>query len=89
MARKPADIYLERQNYRRRRLIDAVRLVPFLGVILFFLPVLWAGQSQSSAGLLYLFGAWGVLIVIMAALARALVSTIGSEQDDGKADGGD
>ena len=34
-------VFLERETYRRRRIMDAARLLPLLGVALFALPLLW------------------------------------------------
>ena len=68
--REPIEpLFLARQTYRRRRLIDALRLLPWLGVFLFGLPLLWSAPGTSS-GLLYLFGACAVLIVLSYALVR-------------------
>ncbi|MEL7105113.1 MAG: hypothetical protein AAGM21_04280 [Pseudomonadota bacterium] len=78
-ADKPVStLFLERRTYRRRRLIDAVKLVPVLGAVVFFLPVLWSGTGLTSRGLLYLFVAWGVLIILMAVLSRAVIKAVGT-----------
>ena len=62
-------LFLARQTYRRRRLMDALRLLPWLGAFLFGLPLLWRAPATSS-GLLYLFGSWLVLIFLSFALVR-------------------
>lgn len=67
-------VFLERQSYRQRRLIDAVRLLPVLGLILLAVPLLWpeggdAGLGEGGAGqglpvsraMIYLFSAWAGL----------------------------
>lgn len=75
-------LFLERQGYRRRRLADAAFLLPVFGVLLFCAPVLWplvdqAGSATGpapgtpspvsmSSAILYVFGAWLVLIVLTA-----------------------
>ncbi|SFT59879.1 hypothetical protein [Sedimentitalea nanhaiensis] len=71
-------VFLERQSYRRRRLMDAARLLPLFGVLLFTLPLLWsvpspgkdaADASQTvpmSDAIIYVFLAWSALIVIVA-----------------------
>jgi hypothetical protein len=70
--REPIEpLFLARQTYRRRRLMDALGLLPWLGVFLFALPLLWRAP-ETAAGLLFLFGAWAVLIVLSFALARRL-----------------
>ncbi len=37
-----APLVLARKVYRRRRLRDAARILPFLGLFLMLLPALWA-----------------------------------------------
>ncbi|KAF0675010.1 hypothetical protein [Profundibacterium mesophilum] len=70
--------FLERQTYRRRRLMDAARLLPIVGAIFFALPLLWAGgTAQSGAastaqGGLYVFIIWGGLILCAVLMARPL-----------------
>ena len=67
--------FLARPGYRRRRLIELIRLIPFVGLLFFLLPMLWAtGRgdeiSNTSNGWLYLFAVWFLLIAGAAALAR-------------------
>lgn len=72
-------IFLERQTYRRRRLIDWIRMLPIIGLILWLVPLLWpvdgSGQVSTADAVVYLFAVWFVLVVIKAisstALARA------------------
>lgn len=64
-------IFLARKGYRLRRAMDAARLLPVLGVFLFFLPLLWAGGTTRQ-GTIYLFVIWGLLIALAAFLARIL-----------------
>ncbi|MGV6848981.1 MAG: hypothetical protein ACWA5A_11440 [Marinibacterium sp.] len=67
-------VFLERRTYRRRRMMDAARVLPILGAILFLLPLLWRGHGvapvATSAVYLYLFGIWAVLIVGSVILGR-------------------
>lgn len=69
-------LYLARDTYRRRRAMDAVRLLPFLGLFLMMLPLLWedsAGPGQATAREgLYLFAVWAGLILAAALLAPVL-----------------
>jgi hypothetical protein len=78
-------LFLARRTYRRRRLMDALRLLPWLGAFLFALPLLWRDPGTAE-GLLYLFAAWGVLIVLSLALARRLSRDPGTEPE-GPGDG--
>ena len=64
-------LFLARQGYRRRRIVDAARVLPLLGIFLFFLPLLW-WQGATSRGGIYLFIVWLVLIVLAAILRRLI-----------------
>lgn len=64
-------LFLARQSYRRRRLEDAARLLPILGVFLFLLPLLATDAGTAGQGI-YLFAAWFGLIVATAMIARGL-----------------
>lgn len=72
MSSPPEPLFLERRSYRRRRLMDAARLLPFAGAGIFLLPVLWSGQGSMIAGISFIFGAWILLIACAAALSRVL-----------------
>lgn len=63
-------------TYRRRRLMDAARMLPALAAVLMLLPLLWgdpqgAGRSTSTDGL-YLFVLWAGLILAARLLAGRL-----------------
>jgi len=60
--------------------MDAARLMPWLGMMLFFLPLLWR-DAATSTGLLYLFLAWIVLIGGSWALSRRLDRTTVPDKD--------
>lgn len=78
MAKAPPEpLFLARESYQRRRLGDAARLVPFLGLALLLMPVLW---SDTAKAMVYIFVVWAFLIVLIAALSPRLVS---SEPEDG------
>lgn len=63
-------LFLERQSYRRRRLTDAARLLPFLGAALLVMPLLWPDESSKGGGvplssaILYIFACWIGLILV-------------------------
>lgn len=71
---KPRPEFLEHDVYRRRRLIDAVKLLPILGLCLFLAPALILGDGAGSTALrlIYFFVMWAALILICACLIRAL-----------------
>jgi hypothetical protein len=79
MARR---VFLERRTYRMNRLQDAARLLPVLGMILFFGPVFISDDGGASdahgagAGLaewlVYCFVVWLLLIAMTMLVNRAL-----------------
>lgn len=82
-------IFLERASYRQRRLRDAARLLPFLGLVLWAIPLLWSGETgeapSSASAVVYIFGIWVLLIALTAAVASFLRSddAPGNESDTG------
>jgi len=67
--------FLDRRSYRRKRLIDAARLLPLFGAALIFRPIpLLFIPSEGGAVVLavYLFVLWMTLIVSAFLLARRL-----------------
>jgi len=91
MPRRGEPLFLERQSYRRRRMMDLARLLPVLGLFAFMLPLLGGpeGISRTAANLVYFFLAWFALIVMAWALARRLCREgLGGEPDEGR-EGGD
>ena len=87
MTRPPAPVYLEKRTYRRRRLVDAVRLLPILGIILFLLPILWTpspeNPAQTSNGYLYLFAIWVGMIAVTAILVSYLNNGENDDEEPG------
>lgn len=71
-------LFLARAVYRRRRLRDAARLLPVLGLMLFLLPALGRGATRSGGDAVFLFLVWGGLIAAALVLAPHLVQ---SERD--------
>ncbi|MEM9523808.1 MAG: hypothetical protein AAF982_07400 [Pseudomonadota bacterium] len=66
-------LFLERRGYRRRRIIDMLRILPFLGGLIFVAPALLlpAGETaRLSLTLLYFFGVWVLLIFVCFTLSR-------------------
>jgi hypothetical protein len=86
---KRVALFLPRPEYRRRRLVDAARLLPVFGGFLILLPILWApgdGQVRATAwDGIYLFAIWAVLVGLAAWLAPRLAGAV----DDGTTVDGD
>lgn len=76
MSQKPNQVFLEKSNYRMRRIIDAVRLLPFLGLFFLAIPLLWGNEQNThltSTTMIYFFLIWFLLIGVTAWLSRLLV----------------
>ena len=68
-------LFAGRSRYRRRRLVDAARVLPVLGLFLWWLPLLWGVPEEkhsASGALIYLFAVWGGLILVSGLLFMAL-----------------
>lgn len=69
--------FLDLKTYRRRRLMDAAKLLPLIGAAVFGFPLVNLFVDPNAPGALgataiYLFSVWLVLIVCAAILARRL-----------------
>lgn len=66
MSPRRQHMFVERQTYRRRRLQDAARFLPIVGIVLIMVPLLWPRGAQSgfamSSALLYVFLVWAGLV---------------------------
>ncbi|KIC43826.1 hypothetical protein RA28_19560 [Ruegeria sp. ANG-S4] len=89
--RRRPSLFLERQSYRRRRLMDAARLLPLLGAAMIALPLLWpdesggAGAVPMSAAIVYIFACWGILILISLLFGFAARRLSAREKDEPEA----
>ena len=70
-------VFLERGSYRRRRMMDALRFLPILGILLWMVPMLWPTPAEvpepvdtiaMSTAVVYVFAVWCALIVAALAL---------------------
>jgi hypothetical protein len=83
-------VFLERRSYRMRRLADAARLLPVLGLVLCLLPIFWQPDVSGAPRMtawdgIYLFVVWLALIVLAAVIARRLMTLATTAPDrDGK-----
>lgn len=76
-------LFLGREAYRRRRMIEATRLLPIVFALLVLLPPIWLPQQFSfSTGTLWLATGWIATIAITAWLHRAIGHARAAEDDD-------
>lgn len=69
--------FLDLRSYRRRRLVDAAKLLPVLGAVLFLMPLPFLftqeGDEFNAVPMsIYLFAVWLALIVSARILAKSL-----------------
>ena len=78
MKRPRAPLFLKRQSYRRRRLRDAARMLPIVGIFFFLLPILWSPgetlRKDTAPDGVFLFAIWLGLVAVAAALAPGLAA---------------
>ncbi len=81
--------FLERQSYRRRRLIDTIRMLPVVGAVLWAVPLLWRQSDDRDAvmtsdAIIYIFMVWLLLVVGGGWLARSLKRSDAEELERGR-----
>ena len=76
-------VFLERKRYRAQRLRDVAKMLPVLGIVLLFIPLLWRGDAETSNAyaLQYIFGSWIFLIVLTGFVSRRLAAAEADVQD--------
>lgn len=83
--RRPArPLFLERRGYRQRRVRDAARMLPLLGLALWALPLLFSADgspARTSQVLIYMFVVWLGLAAAAAALSLGLDTKPGPADD--------
>ncbi len=71
-------LFLARDSYRQRRLRDAARMLPVLGVVIWLVPLLWQRDSEGFGGMaaavVFVFVGWTVLILLTALIAQRLTT---------------
>lgn len=79
LSQRRRTLFVERQTYRRRRLRDAARLLPILGLLLFSVPLLWPAGADDGAvtsnAIKYVFGVWAALVLAAFLLSLRLEDT--------------
>ena len=86
MRRPRAPLFLARTVYRRRRLRDAARLLPLVGLFLMLLPALWEPGRGGGRAAVFVFSVWALLILGAAALAPGLARPESDSADPGGAE---
>lgn len=81
MVRSARPVFLARRSYRRRRLMDAARLLPVLGIVLVLLPALWSPAPGVAQAGIYLFAVWFALCLAAFGLARGLGPALDAEEE--------
>ena len=85
MRRPRRPLFLARAPYRRRRLRDAARLLPVLGLLLLLLPLLWSPGAEvrlTAGDVTYFFVVWALLIAVAAAFAPGLRTGDGRDEEE-------
>ena len=90
MKDKSIPLFLERRSYRQRRLMDAARLLPLLGALLWMVPLLWprsqpgqvpdAAEVSTSSAILYMFAVW-IFLALAALFLSVMLDTKAEAQD--------
>ncbi|MEL6242914.1 MAG: hypothetical protein AAFV87_05720 [Pseudomonadota bacterium] len=87
-------VFLERRSYRLRRLMDALRVLPVAGLMLWMFPLFWPIEASEdvplrslSEAVIYVFVIWFLLIAAGAILwfaldGRSAVPRARAEPDD-------
>jgi len=76
-------LFLGQRAYRRRRMIDATRIVPVAFALLVLVPPIWRPQIFSFAtGALWLALGWLATILVTAALHHAIGETAEAADED-------
>ena len=76
-------LFVDRQAYRRRRLVDATRVVTAVFALAALLPPIWLPQYFSyGLGAVWLVVSWTATIIATAALHHALARPPMTEDED-------
>lgn len=87
-------VFLERRSYRVRRMMDALKILPVVGLMLWMLPLFWPSGAQTEArvstsvAVTYVFVVWVLLIGAAFALSVFLRHRLSSDAaaDDTRGD---
>lgn len=83
MSERRKAVFLERRLYRRHRLMDWVRVLPFIGFVLWMTPLLWDhpldAPVRTAGATIYIFLVWLLLILLSGGSAWLLKRHAASE----------
>ena len=68
-------IFLPKDRYRNRRIIDAAKVIPFVTLFFGLMPIIWqseAAPNNLSTNFLYFVGLWILSIIVQVLITRAL-----------------
>ena len=83
MSPRTRRLFLGREAYRRRRLLDATRVVTVLFALAALLPPIWLPHYFSyGRGAVWLAVSWTTTILVSAALNHALARPAETEDED-------
>lgn len=90
MSDQRGPLFLGRGGYRQRRIADAARLLPILGIVLMMVPLLWRHDGSDAApatsrAIIYLFGGLSILVL----MCRGISSRMDLGSDTGGENGGE
>ncbi len=84
-------MFLEPRSYRRRRLIDTLRILPVCGLVLFLMPLIWPSTPQDGVPLslrgVYLYGVWFALVILTGVLSARLHAQMHERAPDPRSPG--
>ncbi len=85
-ARSRSPLFLGREMYRHRRIMDAARILPAFGTAMLLLPMLWAPNRGTATTAVYIFLVWLILIVAAGFLAHRLSEPLRRSKPQAPAD---
>lgn len=62
--------------------MDAARLLPFVGVFVFFVPMLFGPEAGTLTATVFVFLAWIALILTGFAISRSLARNVDTAPDE-------
>lgn len=82
-------LFIGREMYRHRRIMDAARLLPVFGTALLLLPILLVPTHRTASTAVYIFLVWFFLILTAAFLAHRLSAPLRQGERRERMDGGE